>query len=550
MDLTPIPLITFDEAKELDDFSVSACNIDPFSLMENASSSLWEKFYSHITSQKKIEFNFSSKLLFLVGSGNNGGDAFGMAINAYKAGYKNIVVVNGSQRGSLERNKMFLLLCKLPVLVIPVGEALQDQNKDKLKCDFLFDGICGIKVFDKPLRLEWSKLLKFVLSCLPTVVAIDTPSGLNELGANITLTVEQPKLEFYNMEKRHLCGKILQAKIPFPSEAHKNILYGRKNQISLLPKIDGELEPIKDPYFYKSHSYLFHKYKRGRVDLFVGSKSYGGAAVLSALSATSSGCGYVSVTSDLDIAKLVLQAQPGVVFTDRKRGAKKATLKKIKYAAVGSGWETKASYVKSLTAILKHSEGFLVIDASALTIISRHIKKFVKLLINYKGKILLTPHKGEFDKLYDAIYSGFKNAKNGVGLMPSSSDFCKKVLCLANFLNVEVLAKDAISYYAYKASSDFNLLVFDGLNGSLATAGSGDILAAFITGLVARIGSYKETSFYEAVSLALPLMEYSARCCYNQVGNFCASEIIPFLKKATATVLPITRCGESKIELK
>ena len=204
MDYTPIPVVTFDEAKRLDEFSISYCNCTPFSLMQKAAASLWQRFISHINEESSFQIDPTSHLIFLAGNSNNGGDSIGMAINAYQSGYKNTTVVIVSKEGSDSYNQMYANLIRLPIRVLTIQEALKEENKDLLKSDFLFDGICGIGVEDKPLRACWVLLLDAILIYNPIVVAIDVPSGLQTLLAHITLSVELPKVPFYSLKKELL----------------------------------------------------------------------------------------------------------------------------------------------------------------------------------------------------------------------------------------------------------------------------------------------------------------------------------------------------------
>lgn len=543
MDYTPIPVVTFDEAKRLDEFSISYCNCTPFSLMQKAAASLWQRFISHINEESSFQIDLTSHLIFLAGNSNNGGDSIGMAINAYQSGYKNTTVVIVSKEGSDSYNQMYANLIRLPIRVLTIEEALKEENKDLLKSDFLFDGICGIGVEDKPLRACWVLLLDAILIYNPIVVAIDVPSGLQTLLAHITLSVELPKVPFYSLKKRALCGTILWAPIPFPLKAYENIIHNRKDMLFLGKKITNDLTAINDPEYFKSKSYLFHKYKRGVVTLFVGSKFYAGAALLSALGASATGAGYIKVFTHRFVFSILLQALPGAVCNSIKGNIKKSIKQEKGYLVVGSGWGTSSFFANRLKTIINGQKDFLVIDASAIKIIANNIKIFYPLIFRYQGSILLTPHRGEFDFLYQSFFSYLKKKKKESLLEPVNAPFYKKVLALSKVFNCEILAKDAISHYCYKKQDCYQLLFFDGLNSALAVAGSGDILASFIIGLVAKINSYKKATFYDAVPIALALQDYAANKCYKEIGFFQAHELILALKKATSFVFPKIECG-------
>jgi hydroxyethylthiazole kinase-like uncharacterized protein yjeF len=119
------------------------------------------------------------------------------------------------------------------------------------------------------------------------------------------------------------------------------------------------------------------------------------------------------------------------------------------------------------------------LDADALTLLSRDPALFGAL----HGACVLTPHGGEFARLFPDIAARLE-APAVSGAAYSKVDACREAAaragCVVLFKGADtvIAAPDgrcAIHAAAYERSAPW-----------LATAGSGDVLAGFITGLLAR----------------------------------------------------------------
>jgi len=129
---------------------------------------------------------------------------------------------------------------------------------------------------------------------------------------------------------------------------------------------------------------------------------------------------------------------------------------------LGVGGETRA-----LTAAALSSSAAVVLDADALTSFSNDAQT---LLSELRAQCVLTPHQGEFERLFPQI------AKGAPSKLAAAREAAKTAGCV-------VLLKGADSVIA---SPDGRAAINSNAPPWLATAGSGDVLTGIITGLLAQ----------------------------------------------------------------
>jgi hydroxyethylthiazole kinase-like uncharacterized protein yjeF len=121
----------------------------------------------------------------------------------------------------------------------------------------------------------------------------------------------------------------------------------------------------------------------------------------------------------------------------------------------------------------------LVLDADAITLLSQHPELFAAL----HGGCVLTPHAGEFARLFPDLAAKLAEPATA-GPAYSKVDACreaaKRAGCVVLFKGADTViagpdGRCAINSAAYERAAPW-----------LATAGSGDVLAGFIAGLLAR----------------------------------------------------------------
>ena len=142
---------------------------------------------------------------------------------------------------------------------------------------------------------------------------------------------------------------------------------------------------------------------------------------------------------------------------------------------MGLGADTQALVIEALK-----SKRSIVLDADALTRFERNPQTLFDLL---HENCVLTPHAGEFKRLFPDIAEKL-NAPSTTGPAYSKVDAtreaAKRAGCTVLFKGPDTVIADQSGRCAINSSA------YDRAAPWLATAGSGDVLAGFITGLLAR----------------------------------------------------------------
>ena len=208
-----------------------------------------------------------------------------------------------------------------------------------------------------------------------------------------------------------------------------------------------------------------------------GCTNYSGAIKLSNMSATAlrSGCGVIRVIIPKGIENFVapyLLEQTIYTIDSNENGEMifnekeiRESLNKLKALAIGMGWGNGNDNEKIIKYIIENYDIPLVIDADGINSLS---KMDLNILKNAKGKIILTPHLKEFERLSKINIEEIK--QNSIKY---AKEFAKKY-------NLIVLLKGHITIVTDGKNT---YLVEKGCPG-MATAGSGDVLSGILVGLL------------------------------------------------------------------
>ena len=215
----------------------------------------------------------------------------------------------------------------------------------------------------------------------------------------------------------------------------------------------------------------------GYVGILGGCTNYSGAIKLSNMSATAlrSGCGVIRVIIPKGIENFVapyLLEQTIYTIDSNENGEMifnekeiRESLNKLKALAIGMGWGNGNDNEKIIKYIIENYDIPLVIDADGINSLS---KMDLNILKNAKGKIILTPHLKEFERLSKINIEEIK--QNSIKY---AKEFAKKY-------NLIVLLKGHITIVTDGKNT---YLVEKGCPG-MATAGSGDVLSGILVGLL------------------------------------------------------------------
>ena len=245
------------------------------------------------------------------------------------------------------------------------------------------------------------------------------------------------------------------------------------------------------------HNSNVHKYSRGRACIIGGSSKFPGAVMMAAKSAARAGAGYVSLYVPAGIKTLCQTALPSVVTTPLPTSAEGCigkgafefiNLNKQHCVLYGPGTGTGKTQVKLLRKLLQ-TDVPLVVDADMIAELCALENAYNECeFYSRKAPLVLTPHHGELKRwLQD-------NREDDYNILGSSviAFRIQEKMKLLHIKNTVVVAKGEKTIVVTPDD------VFEPACGTetLATAGTGDVLAGCICGLIAqkRPASLKKTA--------------------------------------------------------
>jgi len=406
--------------------------VDPDVLMQRAAAGLAAAIL------RRLDGAYGSRVLLVVGSGNNGGDALWAGVRLARRG----VVVCAWRTGVSVHEAGWAAFRASGGREVSADEALEALHR----WDFVVDAVAGIGSrpgLDAPVAA-------FAEACrvdrVP-VVAVDLPSGLApeppvveapHFTADLTVTFGGYKLCQLTEPGRSACGKVELVDIGLELSEPEVYQWQPADVAAVWPVPSGASD----------------KYTRGVVGLDTGSLDYPGAAVLSAAGAVHAGAGMVRHLGPLPVVTRVLDTFPNVV----------AAQGRVQALVIGSGWGQRKD-TKTVAKLMATGVP-LVIDADALR----------QLPESGRPTALLTPHAGELAYLL------------GVERSAVAGDPLTAVRRAADRTGCTVLLKGATQYVAAPGVHTVQLAV-PGPSWT-AQAGSGDVLAGIAgTLLAADVGT-------------------------------------------------------------
>ncbi|MBN2050849.1 MAG: NAD(P)H-hydrate dehydratase [Spirochaetales bacterium] len=498
-------LVTGTEMAELDRRSIDDYGYPGLVLMENAGLRMFEAFEKEYAKDGK-----HPSLVFLAGGGNNGGDALVMARQAFIKGYSSIQVLllGGRFSPAVETH---LAICRhLGVHLHTWGSSKEGDRKLKkllAGSQVFFDGLTGTGLKGS-LSGKAEELVAFVNTLQGMKIALDVPSGIGDayeegwtaFQADITLTVGLPKLALYRPPARPFCGNIRVMEIGFPPKLLDN------------PQYPGELLSPEDlPPLLPRVSPAVHKYRRGSLCIFAGSPGTSGAARLTSEAAARSSAGLVTLMLEEKLYGLMAGSLRSVIGRpwDPAKNPEMGLLSKHTALCVGPGWgmEDRETWLRFCMASGRPG----VLDADGITLLSRMQGK-----IDFHGSWILTPHAGECRRL------------PGVDEDQVHSEPWKAATEVAKRYNALVLLKGPVTTLA---RPDGRFFLIDGMEPSLATAGSGDVLAGLAGGLLAA-GYSAEDAGKTAALVHLQ----AGRLCFREKGWYAAEDLLPVIPRILAGI--------------
>ncbi|GGH26250.1 yjeF C-terminal region, hydroxyethylthiazole kinase-related/yjeF N-terminal region [Cribrihabitans marinus] len=434
------------------------------------------------------------RVLVLCGPGNNGGDGFVVARLLARRGWRVALFLFGNpQRLPPDARAN----CDRWAEIGPIGDlSAPDALAEIPAPDLIVDGLFGtglVRPVEGGLAQVVRSLADLKVRAGGRVVAIDIPSGLcadsgRALGelvtADLTVSFHRAKRGHYLDEGPERCGRVVVC------------------PIGLDPKWDaqaeGPLVRIAAPEVLRlGKTAAGHKYSQGHALVLTGGAGKTGAARLAARAALRVGAGLVTLGVP-PAAQMEVASQISALMLRRVDGPDglDAALQDARVNAIclgpGLGLERARELVPTALRVPAEEPGPLVgdpgsgparavvLDADALT---THAEAPEDLFALLHGGCVLTPHGGEFARLFPDIAERLRRpAPRG----PAYSKVDATTAAAARAGCVVLLKGPDTVIAAPDGRCSIHSAQYDRAAPWLATAGSGDVLAGLVTGLLAR----------------------------------------------------------------
>ena len=458
-------ILTTSQAYELENKTVHELPISSYGLMYNAGESVAQKAIEMIGDDKNVH------IFIICGKGNNGGDGF--ATGASLANKKIKVIIHSivNEKNILGDPLKYHNKCKKMNIPITYGKHFPKINNPEI----IIDGLIGIGLKGN-VRREILLWINWINDFNSKILSIDIPSGLNSssglakpksVKAHTTITFGAEKVGMLFRNGPKYCGNVHISDIGFLPIDESNI-----------PGITWKKLSEKNVKSFFSKPRLdLNKYSAGKVLIIAGSRGMTGAAILSTMAALRSGAGLTITTSLKSLNNIYESAIiEGITlclndndngFLDESHYS--SIMEKVECSdsiLIGPGLGRNRSTLNLIKLLVQNINKPLVLDADGFY----PYKNKLSVLNEKKSPLVITPHFGELSKLtgYDKelIISEFPNVLNKI---------CQG-------FNHTILVKQIPNCIINKKRGIINTTG----NQGLATAGTGDVLAGLISGLIAQ----------------------------------------------------------------
>ncbi|MBA3824974.1 MAG: NAD(P)H-hydrate dehydratase [Ktedonobacterales bacterium] len=416
-----------------------------------------------------------TRVLVLVGPGNNGGDGRILADHLLEWGAA-VIIYDWATRTLQPTNQ-----------TVDVDWSAPDALERVLvETDVVVDALLGIGV-SRPLSDEMQavnrqiRTVRLARGHHPHIVAVDLPSGANAdtgavspgtLAADVTITLGAPKIGLFAYPLAAYMGDLLVGGIGLPAEMDLGGIAEFATPADLAP-----LLPPRPPDSNKG--------TYGKAVIVAGSPRFPGAALLAATAAGRIGAGLVTIATTPELARGYMGAFPEATYAlfspdlTERAGAILTAVPGSDALLIGPGLDQQPGtrewlleVLAGLRALPDDQRPRLIIDADGLNLLS-HEPDWWGLL---PPRTVLTPHPGEMARLL-----GHTRLPDG------SVDRLVRLRELAASWDHIILLKGAITTVVAPSGPHHDRPWLNyAPNPAMAAAGMGDVLAGIIVGLLAQ----------------------------------------------------------------
>ncbi len=461
-----IPVLTARQMREIDEKAIGGNQVSGYSYMIRAALGLFN------AASEMIEASSGGEIAIICGKGNNGGDGYVVARMLMDAGHSVMCYslydtdeLKGEAKIAfneyISRKGNFLILNDIEDLAAINGSSL------------IIDAMLGTGLRGDPGGI-CAQAIETVNNSGVAVLSVDTPSGLNNdtgipgdpcVRADITVTMGFPKVGLYFYPGKLFAGRLIVQDLGYPDE-----IVAQKKGAIYLPSPNFIRKNF--PPRYPDGS----KFDHGLALLISGSRGYTGAPTLAAEAALRVGCGMTHLAAPCSCIPILSIKNTETVLhsLDENENGTVAysSIDQIKELVKGKnalcigpglGHDTQAcELVREIISSVKLPS---VLDADGLNA----YKEMPGELKKHNGELVITPHRGEWQRLF--------------GELPSEPlEIISQVKSIASLYRITILLKGSTTIVA-SPKGDVYILPFG--NSALAKAGTGDVLSGIMVSLIA-----------------------------------------------------------------
>lgn len=439
--------------KAADSYTIREKKIPSLILMERAARTVVETV---------LDRGFDlSRVCVVCGSGNNGGDGFAIARLLLEKGARVTAVMAGNPEHCTEETLRQIELFREAGGV--VGNSFEEGEYS-----ILIDAVFGAGLSR---RVEGG-----YLACIQAMnrsggvkLAVDVPSGVSTttgevatsaFKADLTVSFQCAKLGCVLYPGRDYAGEVVVADIGVDvsgMEGDREVAY------ALEEKDARGMLPGRRPNS--------HKGDYGKALIIAGSRGMAGAAYLAALAAYRTGAGLVQIYTPEENRTILQTLLPEAIIRCYDFFDERELLRLLDWAdvvSIGSGLGTSDKSRRILQTTLENVQVPCVVDADGLNLLAEHSRYLDRLP---HENFVFTPHMKEMSRIVRRTVEELQRDR-----MEILSQFTgeNRVTCVL---------KDARTCVCRQGEHPFVNLSG---NAAMAKAGSGDVLAGVITGLLAQ----------------------------------------------------------------
>lgn len=463
-----IPALSAAAMRAADETTIHGLGIPGFTLMETAG-----------REAARIAANLvrpPARVLVCCGKGNNGGDGLVVARWLSEAGYRvDVRIVARTESLSPDASAHLATLQRWPGANVELHTDWHEPFTLPA-ADLIIDALFGTGL-NAALRDPFPALVQAINQHPATVLALDVPSGLSadtgvapapSVRADATVTMGALKSGLLLADGPEYAGTLHVADIGIPARLLRDRTTAEGSAwVSTDAWTGAQLHPRT------RHD---HKYTTGPTLVVGGSDDFPGAPVLASRAAARVGSGYVVAVGPSGIRSNLLEKLDAIpVASWDPAGSQVAAdliaaldtrWSKARAVLIGPGLGRSDASRQLVWDLLERAEAPVVLDADALLALAAERERVAALS---GGRWILTPHEGEAARLEDGL--------------PVAPNRIERVRALARAWNCVVLLKGQPSL---TAAPDGRAIINASGHPAAATAGSGDVLAGIVGGLLAQ----------------------------------------------------------------